>query len=71
MESCRLLNFKFLSAYTSLQYLFINFINSKKRNSGLKQKKKKLFSTAPTRVNIINRLFISLLITLEMSKTNN
>ena len=54
----RLLNFKFLSAYMSLQYLFVKSINGKKRNSRVKQKEKNLPSTAPTRVNIVNRLFI-------------
>ena len=57
-KSGRLLNFKFLSAYMSLQYLFVKSINGKKRNSRVKQKEKNLPSTAPTRVNIVNRLFI-------------
>ena len=41
IKSGRLLNFKFLSAYMSLQYLFIKSINGKKRNSRVKQKEKK------------------------------
>ena len=46
-KSGRLLNFKFLSAYMSLQYLFIKSINGKKRNSRVKQKEKKIYPLLP------------------------